>query len=132
MPISDEVLEAYGRRKLEEYSHWVYVLKCGDKFYCNHFSELEQKAESRIGRKPEWLRMAWEANRLIYVGQTENLHKRLGQHFKDKLSSDFTTLFEPYDVIQIEPMANRHLAERREEEIGKSYYGKDDIYAYWN
>jgi len=131
MPISDEVLEAYGERKLEEYSHWVYVLECKGRFFYDSYDELEDRADRRIDRKPNWLRMAWEADRLVYVGQTENLHKRLGQHFKDKLSSDFTTLFEPYDVIYLQPEKSRNRAEYQEEKIGKSYYDKEDVYAYW-
>lgn len=130
--MKDEVLEAYGRKMLEEYRYWVYVLECHDRFYCDTYAELADKAETRIGWEPKWLRMAWEADVCKYVGQTENLEKRLGQHFKDKNSSDFTTIFEPKDVVYLKPAWSRNHAERMEERIGKSYYDDDRVYAYWN
>jgi len=130
--MNDEVLEAYGQRQLDEYSHWVHQLQCYDRFHCNDYQELKERAKSRIGREPEWLRMAWEANRVIYIGQTENLQKRLGQHYKNKMSSDFTNLFEPCDIRYIEPCHSRNRAEYREQKLGKSYYDNENVYAYWN
>lgn len=130
--MNDDVLSAYGSKKLEEYTHWVYVLECKERWFCKTYDELAQRCEKRIGREPGWLRMAWESNSVRYVGQTEDLEKRLGQHLQDKMSSDFTTVFEPYDVETLKPVRSRNRAEYLEEQIGKSYYGNDDIYAYWN
>lgn len=112
MGISDDMLEAYGRQELDEYTHWVYVLRCSSNF--RTFTELERKAEKRLNRKPDWLREAFEAKQLFYVGQTENLEKRLGQHYKQQNSSEFTTLFPPRGIERLIPTFGRSSAEFEE------------------
>lgn len=131
MPLSDEILEAYGRKKLDEYTHWVYVLMCHSHY--RTFDELERKAEARLQRKPKWLRQAFESRRLYYVGQTENLEKRLGEHFRGYRTSDFTELFEPSNIEWIEPQHSRNQAEYRERQLSKHWRSNDDdsfVYSY--
>ena len=129
--MNDEVLEAYGKKELDDVSYWVYVLDCRPRFFCEEYAELERRAENRLGYNPDWLRMAWEANRTKYVGQTENLEKRLGQHFQNKNSSDFTTLFEPVGVDFLKTARSRNQAEYSEAQIAKSYYDNDDVFSYY-
>jgi len=130
--ISDEMLECYGERHLEEYTHWTYALDCRMRYpTIREFADWERKAELRLGYAPDWLRMAWEHSRHIYVGQTENLELRLGQHFKNKHSSDFTEMYEPHRVRTLRPYGSRAQAERAEERIAKSYYDDDQIFSYY-
>jgi predicted GIY-YIG superfamily endonuclease len=75
--------------------------------------------------------MAWEARYQIYIGQTENPEKRLGQHFQNKFSSDFTEIYEPTRVRFLKPCHSRNKAESEEERIGKSHYDSDTTFAYW-
>lgn len=128
MPISEELLEAYGQKKLDNFTHWVYVLSCSNR--CRTFNELERRAESRLSRKPPWLREAFESSRLIYIGQTENLQKRLGQHFKEVKSSEFTTLFPPSEILRLDPQHSRNSAEYHEHRLTESYNKDRDIFAY--
>jgi len=130
--MNDKVLESYGEQELDSYSHWVYVLKCNERWFLDSFDKWEDKVIARIGYSPNWLRMAWEANTNLYIGQTENLEKRLGQHFKNKNSSDYTTVYEPNQIRWLEPAHSRNSAEYREEQIGQSHYDKEDTFAYWN
>lgn len=131
MSISEEVLEAYGRRKLDDVLYWVYVLDCKERWFIKTFDKWEAKVEKRLGYKPDWLRQAWEANRCVYVGQTENLEKRLGQHFKNQNSSDFTTVYEPTHIQLLEPKNNRQSAEYSEKKRAEAYYDTD-TFAYWS
>lgn len=129
--MKDEMLEAYGRQKLDEIRYWVYVLRCDGRFHADTYDELERKTRKRLGRVPAWLRPAWEHPRQAYIGQTENLEKRLGEHFKNKRSSEFTEVFEPYAIEHLEPSTSRQGAERREKKIGESYYDNNRVFAYW-
>jgi predicted GIY-YIG superfamily endonuclease len=130
--MKDEVLEAYGRQQLDDVQYWVYVLECHERFYVDGYDDLARRAESRLGYEPNWLRHAWEADSTVYVGQTENLEKRLGQHFKNYHSSEFTELYEPTEINYLHTCWSRNQAERREEKIAKSYYDNESVYAYWN
>lgn len=130
--MKNEVLEAYGNKKLEEYSHWVYILECNLRKYHEHYDDYEKHVTKRIGYKPKWVRMAWEANRCVYIGQTENLEKRLGEHFKNKRSSDFTTVWEPRHIVLLKPVTSRNSAEYKEEKLGQSYYDSDNTFAWWS
>lgn len=126
--MNDDVLEAYGRQKLDEYTHWVYILQCRNPF--RRYSKCSRKAEKRIGREPDWLRSAFEAGRLYYVGQTENLEKRLGQHFQKENSSDFTTLFPPSYVERLVPKYSRNSAEYTESELADAWGDQHNTYVY--
>jgi len=129
MAISEQLLETYGEKHLdEEYTHWVYVMKCRDTH--RTFDELQRKARSRLSREPPWLRDAFEHNKLYYVGQTENLEKRIGQHLKKEKSSDFTTLFEPYQVACLVPEHSRNSAEYREKRLAEQWGSGPNRYAY--
>jgi len=130
--MNDETLECYGRSEIDDVDYWVYVLSTRTRWYVEDYDALKRKAEKRIGREPHWLRMAWEADKQFYVGQTENIEKRLGQHFKNKHSSDFTDIFEPVEIVVLRPAHTRNHAERLEESTAKSYYDSDTVYAYWN
>ena len=130
--MNDDVLEAYGQQELNSYSHWVYILNCDLRWRCDNYREYERRISNRLDYQPNWMRMAWEARRQVYVGQTENLEKRIGQHFQNKHSSDFTTVYEPYQIVYLKPVHSRNAAEYQEQKIGKSYYDNDDVYAYWN
>ncbi|WP_121744906.1 GIY-YIG nuclease family protein [Natronorubrum halophilum] len=128
MALSKEMLEAYGRKELDKYTHWVYALNCRNTY--RTFDELERKAENRLGDKPWWLRQAFEANRLYYIGQTENLEKRIGQHFKNQNSSDFTTLFGPAGIERLEPVHSRNSAEYTEKQLHEAWKDVDDWFVY--
>jgi len=128
MPISEELLESYGRKELEKYSHWVYILNCHH--YYRDFDELERRAKNRLGKKPWWLRQAFEANNLYYIGQTENLEKRIGEHFKKQNSSEFTTLFDPQDIERLEPQYSRNSAEYTEKRLFEAWKEIDDAFVY--
>jgi len=127
--IDDEISRQYGQRKIDDEPYWVYVLECSATKY--EFDALERRAKKRLGEVPDWLRMAWESRRQLYVGQTEDLYKRLGEHFHQGRKTNFTEMFEPRGIYHIEPANTRGRAERREKEIGKSYYDNEDIFAYW-
>jgi len=127
-----EISELYGKRHIEREDYWVYVLDCRDRFYYDDYNDLQRRAEKRLGKTPSWLRMAWEARRLKYVGQTENLFKRLGEHFEQNRTTTFTELFEPNQISYLRPARTRNHAERLEEQTAKTFYDKDDVYAYWN
>lgn len=129
--MNDDILEAYGRQELNEYSHWVYVLECRLRWYCDDFSEYERRLNKRLDYDPDWKRMAWEARHQLYIGQTENLEKRLGQHFRNKFASDFTKVWEPTRIRFLKPCHSRQNAEYEEQRIGKSYYDSNTTYAYW-
>jgi len=134
-PTSDtdtQILESYGERNIQDQGYWVYVLDCRNRWYYDDFNDLKRRAQARLDREPDWLRMAWEAKRRKYVGQTENILKRLGEHFDDRKRTEFTTLFEPSRIDYLQPAGTRKAAERDEKRIGKSYYDNDDVYAYWN
>jgi len=126
--MSQEVLETYGQKKLDEYSHWTYIIQCGD--YYKDFEELERKSEKRLGRKPYWLRPAFESTRLYYIGQTENLEKRLGEHFKKTNGAEFTTLFEPTTLLELFPKRSRNQAEYEEHKRTELYKQSEDVFAY--
>jgi len=131
MPIPDEMLEHYGQNKLDDIRYWVYIIYCS----CQHrtFDELESYAEKRLQRKPDWLREAFESDRLYYVGQTENLQKRLGQHFKGQNSSEFTTLFDPRTIERLIPVHSRNQAERKEQRVAKGWNDPENgTFAYHN
>jgi len=131
MAIPDEMLECYGQNKLDDIRYWVYILDCNS--YYDTFEELEKYADKRIQRKPDWLREAFESNRLYYVGQTENLEKRLGQHFKGQKSSEFTTLFEPRSIKRLIPANSRNQAERKEEMIANGWNDPENkVFAYYS
>lgn len=129
--VDDEVLELYGERKIRDANYWVYILECRDRFYYDDYEDLKKRAIKRLDREPDWLRMAWEARNRLYVGQTENLYKRLGEHFEGKRRTDFTTLFEASNIKHLQPAYSRNNAEYLEQNIGKSYYDDSDTYAYW-
>lgn len=129
--MNSEVLETYGQKQLDEIKYWVYVLDCYDRFRCDDYQELKRRAEKRIGYEPDWLRMAWEHRRQYYVGQTENLQKRLGQHFKNKSSSKFTEIFEPQSIVLLYPCGSRSHAENEEKSIARGYYDSNNIFAYY-
>lgn len=128
MVMSDEVLEAHGNKRLEEFTHWAYVLRCSNSY--RTFDELQRKAGKRLDYEPEWLREAFEAKRLYYIGQTENIEKRLGQHFNDYFSSDFTTLFKPHCIVSLHPEHSRNSAQYKEHSIYESYKEGNDCFAY--
>lgn len=128
MPPSKEVLEAYGSQQLDKYTHWVYVLRCRCQY--RTFDKLERKAESRLDYTPSWLRMAFESSRLYYIGQTENLELRMGQHFEGYHNSDFTELFPPSDIERIEPQFSRNQAEWREQRLYESWRENVDGFVY--
>ena len=129
MAIRDDVLEHYGQNRLDDIRYWVYILNCSNRYYT--FDELESKAEKRLGRKPDWLREVFEANRIYYVGQTENLQKRLGQHFKQQNSSEFTKLFEPSSIERLIPQNSRNAAEYKEKKIAQAWHNTDNkVFAY--
>jgi len=129
MAIPDEILECYGQNKLDDVRYWVYILDCRNSY--RTFDELERKAEKRLNRKPEWLREVFEAKRIYYVGQTENLQKRLGQHFKKQNSSDFTKLFEPSQIERLIPQHSRNAAEYKEEKIAQAWHDTENkVFAY--
>ena len=128
MTISDDLLETYGEKHLDKYTHWVYILRCSQDY--RTFSDLQRKAESRLSRKPDWLREAFESNKLYYIGQTENLEKRLGQHLKKQNSSEFTSLFPPFRVVQLRPEHSRNAAERTERRLHKSWMEVDGQFVY--
>lgn len=130
--MNDEVLMTYGKKEFEDVRYWVYVLDCRDRFYYDDYDDLARRAQNRLDKEPGWLRQAWEANRPVYVGQTENLFKRLGQHFQNQNGSQFTQLFEPSGINKLIPCQSRGHAERTEEQVAKSYYGSERIFAYWN
>ena len=131
MGLSDSMLEAYGQKKIDEVRYWVYVLDCREREWWDSFDDIERYAEKRLGEAPEWLRTAWESNEYLYVGQTENLEKRLGEHFHGKKTTRFTQLYEPISIKYLEPANSRRNAEWREEEIATSYYDSDDTFAYY-
>jgi predicted GIY-YIG superfamily endonuclease len=116
---------------LDEVPYWVYVLECRPRWFVEDFDAWQRKAEKRLGYTPEWLRMAWEHNGYLYIGQTEDLEKRLGQHSKNKNSSDFTTLYEPSGVRRLRAAHTRNQAERLERRIAESYYDSENTYAYY-
>lgn len=127
--IDDEISRNYGQRYIDDERYWVYVLECRSTE--RDFSALERRAEKRLGEVPDWLRMAYEARTQLYVGQTEDLFKRLGEHFHQGRKTNFTELFKPSGIRFIRPAHSRSHAERKEESIGKSYYDDDGIFAYW-
>jgi predicted GIY-YIG superfamily endonuclease len=129
--MNDDVIEAYGQQELGRYSHWVYVLSCRLRQFCETFNDYERYIDKRLSYEPEWKRMAWEADRCVYVGQTENLKKRIGEHFKNKNSSDFTEVWQPHEIRTLRPVKSRNSAEYEEKRIGKSYYDVKNTYAYW-
>ena len=123
------MLEHYGQNKLDDIRYWVYILDCRNSYYT--FDELERKAEKRLNRKPDWLREVFEANRIYYVGQTENLQKRLGQHFKKQNSSDFTKLFKPTGIERLIPQHSRSAAEYQEKKIAQAWHNTEKkVFAY--
>lgn len=128
MTISDELLEAYGEKKLNEPSHWVYVLQCRQPYY--EYDECRRKAETRIGREPDWLRAAFEADRIYYIGQTENLEKRLGEHWKREKAAELTKVFEPASIVELVPEFSRNQAEYEEQRRQKMWDATDGIFAY--
>jgi predicted GIY-YIG superfamily endonuclease len=126
--MDDDVLRQYGRNELDEYSHWVYVLSCHSK--ARDFEGLERRSRKRLDREPGWLRQAWEASKVYYVGQTEDIEKRLGQHYQQHHAADFTELFQPTHVIQLNPLYSRSQAEYQESKIADAYDG-DGRFAYY-
>lgn len=130
--MKDDVLETYGRKEIDDVRYWVYVLDCRERYFRDGYDGMARRAEKRFGDEPDWLRQAWEANKQVYVGQTENLYKRLGQHFENQNSSQFTQLFEPTGIRKLIPVRSRAQAERREEKVALSYYSSDEIFSYWN
>jgi predicted GIY-YIG superfamily endonuclease len=127
----DEVSELYGKRRIRRCSYWVYVLECSERFRYEDFSDFKRRAKKRLQREPDWLRMAWEHQNHVYIGQTENLFKRLGEHFEQNRTTDFTELYKPREIKHLEPARTRVFAERREKDIGKGYYDNDRTFAYW-
>lgn len=127
----DGVSRLYGKRRVDNTDYWVYVLDCRPRFYYDDYDDLKRRAKKRVGHEPDWLRMAWEARKRRYVGQTEDLFKRLGEHFEQNRTTDFTELFEPNEIAFLKPCYNRRMAEREEERIGKTHYDREDTYAYW-
>lgn len=128
-----ELLQSYGEKRIKEADYWVYILICKEKMLkVKNYGDLKRMALNRIGKEPNWLRMAFEAEKLYYVGQTENIELRLGQHFKQQNGSEFTTLFNPCEIKELHPCQNRYQAERLEEKLAKRYYSTDKVFAYWN
>jgi len=127
----DDISRLYGKRRIDNVEYWVYILDCRPRFYYDDFDDLRRRAENRVGHEPDWLRMAWEATKRRYIGQTEDLFKRLGEHFEQNRTTDFTALFEPNGIAFLKPCYSRRMAEREEERIGKNHYDKRDTYAYW-
>lgn len=128
----DDVARAYGRREIDEQPYWVYTLECRERWRYDSYEDIQRRAENRLGSEPDWLRMAWEAERRLYVGQTEDLFKRVGEHLHQRRRTDFTVLFDPVEITTLYPEYTRNSAERMEERVAKQYYGKDGTFVYWN
>jgi len=126
---SKEVLRTYGRRKFDD-DYWAYVLACESRVQVDDYPELKERAQRRLGDARWWLREAWEANRVFYVGQTEDIFRRVGEHF-NKMCTDFTTLYKPYEVVKIRRARSRGAAETLEERIAKSYNEEGRTFAYY-
>jgi len=128
---SEELIKAAGRKEFEKISHWAYVLNCTSRFRYDSFDDLERRSEKRLGRKPDWLRKCYESRRYYYVGQTEDIFKRLGEHYGKNKSAEFLQLYKPRGIEALYPEYSRNSAEHMERRLGKSYDEDPDAFAYW-
>jgi predicted GIY-YIG superfamily endonuclease len=126
--MNDEMLRAYGRKRLDEVRYWLYRLNCRSREY--DYDSLQRRAKKRFGEEPWYLRQAFEADTVYYVGQTEDIEKRLGQHFKQKNSAKFTQLFEPSGIDFLKPCSSRNQAEFKESRMVDRFKDVEGVFAY--
>lgn len=89
----------------------VYVLEC------IHTKNHQQTAAVDLGKpKKQWRGKVDGADRLLYVGVTANLLRRMDQHFNDARgeAAHFTTVFPPIRVLDVEWYRSYHRAEKAE------------------
>ncbi len=55
----------------------------------------------------------------LYVGQTNNLERRVEEHTKGKYGAKYLRMFESFELVFAEKHVNRSAAMRREAEIKK-------------
>lgn len=56
-------------------------------------------------------------NRVLYIGMTNSLPKRMHQHKTGKFDNSFTKKYQVYKLIYFEKLNNRHKAAKREKQI---------------
>ena len=89
----------------------VYVLEC------IHTKNHQQTAAVDLGKpKQQWRGEVDSADRLLYVGVTANLLRRMDQHFNDAQgeAAHFTTVFPPIRILDVEWYRSYHRAEEAE------------------
>lgn len=108
-------------------SAWgVYVLKCErvDPTF------LRETSLSRIDREPpEWARTAAQYQNIYYVGSTQDILKRLGEH-DNYGAADFTRLFRVESVMEVKLCQRKSEARQLEAELPTYYRAWERRYCY--
>ena len=76
----------------------VYVLECMKN------KRYRQTAATRLGKlKPQWDASICDADRILYVGMTVNLLRRLNEHLNhpERKAADFTAVFRPIRLLSV-------------------------------
>ncbi|NUC74968.1 hypothetical protein HTZ84_22140 [Haloterrigena sp. SYSU A558-1] len=77
-------LRKIARQLTQGYDYTVYVIECEP--LAPSLRVLERRAKEVFGECPDWVRRAYNADRVFYLGQTSALHKRLVTHATGTLS----------------------------------------------
>lgn len=117
-----ELVRAEGRKVFEDH-YYVYILRCGCPFTSKE--QFKRRASLIFDGLPNWWRMCFESNRIFYIGSTEDLFVRLGQHWRGS-GSKFTKLCEPRSIDHVEFAHGRQQAEHREEQLFNNLVDYDD------
>lgn len=94
----------------------VYVLEC------IHNTQYQHTALSELGKyKKKWQKKIPSANRLLYVGVTKNLVRRLDQHLNntDDRGAHFNRVFPPVRLLDVSWYSSYTQAHRAEELTAK-------------
>jgi predicted GIY-YIG superfamily endonuclease len=76
---------------------------------------------------PDYVRGAYDAGRVLYVGAAANVHARVTEHAKDEHTSAIESVFPPHSLWDVWFFEDRELAFLRESQIATELQGKDAL-----
>lgn len=113
-----------GKAVFEE--NWgVYVLRCENP----GLQYLPETAKSRIGDVPQWAVDAAHYANIYYVGHTQDIFKRIGDHMHYG-AAKFTKLFRPTSVVEVKLCRDRTSARELESQLPRYYRDWERRYVY--
>jgi predicted GIY-YIG superfamily endonuclease len=110
------ISEVFDDLDFESVPYFVYVLECSvpPEERAKEMSEKISDDETT----PEWLDRIHEVREVFYVGQTNNIYRRLWEHIGDlDRGAQFTAICKPIKLRRLETCKTREEAEAREKEL---------------